>query len=74
LKNNTIKNRKNGLTNGLKDPRVTSNQIEINKKQIFKPQSRFGKIYCWTCGLSQGDAELCVKCPYQNNSHVNITT
>ena len=35
-----------------------------NSKIITKKPSRFR---CWSCGLSEGDAELCLSCPFENN-------
>jgi len=50
-----------------------------NKQVWFKNQSMerskksYSRIYCWTCGLYKGDAELCLGCPRAKNSKILIS-
>lgn len=57
-------------------PKLTLNGK--NKQHRFKNQSperskkSYNKIYCWTCGLYKGDAELCLSCSRAKNSKILI--
>ena len=50
-----------------------------NKQHSFKNQlpgrskKSHSRIYCWTCGLYKGDAELCLSCPKAKNSKILIS-
>lgn len=50
---------------------INSNRIQTRLKDFNEPdiqlRKRFNWFYCWTCGLGQGDAQLCTRCPIRNN-------
>ena len=47
--------------------------VRFNNQSIEKSKKSYSKIYCWTCGLYKGDAELCLSCPRAKNSKILIS-
>jgi hypothetical protein len=73
LKSKNVITLKNRFRNKPTKPKRILGNPTFPKNRHHGSRSTFGRFYCWTCGLSQGDDELCVRCPYKTHAVNEVT-